>query len=142
MVPIFRHIVITDFNAVLCRCLIFHSIYFSSRTENLLKHPSTLKFMKLSFQRAIICMKRVPNKKLCQFYSGDAICPRLISDCAALNGFAISYCTGLQNWWFLMSWKQGLKDLLNIIFSSIVHLWTCAQILMETATSLSSLIDD
>jgi hypothetical protein len=50
MIPILRHIVITDFNAVLCRCLIFHSFYFSSRIENVLKHASTLKFMKLSFQ--------------------------------------------------------------------------------------------
>jgi hypothetical protein len=81
------------------------------------------------------------TRELCQFYSGDAICPRLISDCAALNGFAISHCAGLQNWWFLMRWKEGLKELLNIKFSSIVHLWTCAQILMETATSLSSLVD-
>jgi hypothetical protein len=79
---------------------------------------------------------------LCQFYSGDAICPRLILYCAALNGFAISHCTSLQNWWFLMHWKQGLKELLKIKFSSIVHLWTCAQIMMETATSLSSLVDD
>jgi hypothetical protein len=79
---------------------------------------------------------------LCQFYSGDAICSRLISDCAALNGFAISHCTALQNWWFLMCWKQVLKELLKIKFSSIVHLWTRAQILMETATSLSSLVDD
>jgi hypothetical protein len=38
--------------------------YFSCRTENVLKHPSMLKFMKLSFQRAIICMKRVPNKRV------------------------------------------------------------------------------
>jgi hypothetical protein len=37
---------------------------FPHRTENVLKHPSTLKFMKLSFQRAIICMKRVPNKRV------------------------------------------------------------------------------
>jgi hypothetical protein len=57
----YRHI----FNAVLCRCLIFHSFYFSSRTENVPKHPSTLKFMKLSFQWAIICMKRVPNQESC-----------------------------------------------------------------------------
>jgi hypothetical protein len=64
MVPILRHIVITDFNDVLCRCLIFHIFYFSTRTENVLKHPSTLTFMKLSFQRAIICMKRVPNKRV------------------------------------------------------------------------------
>jgi hypothetical protein len=42
----------------------------------------------------------------------------------------------------LMRWKQGLKELLKIKFYSIVHLWTCAQILMETATPLSSLVDD
>jgi hypothetical protein len=56
--------------------------------------------------------------------------------------FAISPCTGRQNWWFLMRCKDGLKDLLNIKFSSIVHLWTCAQILIGTTTSLSSLVDD
>jgi flagellar biosynthesis protein FlhB len=61
---------------------------------------------------------------------------------ATLNVSTISPCTGLQNWWFLMHWKEGLKELLNIKFSFIVHLWTCAQILMETATSLSSLADD
>jgi hypothetical protein len=42
----------------------------------------------------------------------------------------------------LMRWKEGLKELLNIKFSSIVHLRICAQILMETSTSLSSLVDD
>jgi hypothetical protein len=42
---------------------------------------------------------------------------------AALNVSAISPCTGLQNWWFLMCWKEGLKELLNYKFSSIVHLW-------------------
>jgi hypothetical protein len=67
---------------------------------------------------------------------------KAISDCAALNVFAIYPCTGLQNWRFLMRWKEGLKEFLNIKFSCIVHLWTCAQILMETATSLSSLVDD
>jgi hypothetical protein len=82
------------------------------------------------------------TRELCLFYSGDAICLRLISDCATLNVFAISPCQGLQNWWFLMRWKEGLKKLLNIKFSSIVHLLTCAKIFMETATSLSSLVDD
>jgi hypothetical protein len=46
------------------RCLIFHSFYLTSRTEHVLKHASKLKFMKLSFQRAIIHMKRVPNKRV------------------------------------------------------------------------------
>jgi hypothetical protein len=79
---------------------------------------------------------------LCLFYSGDAICPKLISDRAALNVFVISPCTSLQNWWFLMRWKADLKALPNINFYYIVHLWTCAQILMETTTFLSSLVDD
>jgi hypothetical protein len=38
--------------------------YFSSRTEHVLKYPSNLKFMKLSFQRAIVRMKQVPNKRV------------------------------------------------------------------------------
>jgi hypothetical protein len=42
----------------------------------------------------------------------------------------------------LMCWKEDLKELLNINFSSIVHLRTRAQILMETTTFLSSLVDD
>jgi hypothetical protein len=46
------------------------------------------------------------TRKLCLFFSGDAICSRLISDCVALNVSAISSCTGLQNWWFLMRWER------------------------------------
>jgi hypothetical protein len=142
MVPILRHIVITDFNVVLCRCLIFHSFYFSFRTENVLKQPPCWSLWNYLSNEPSYAWNGFRTRELCQIYSGDAICPWLISDCAAFNGFAISHCTGLQNWWFLMRWKQGLKELLKIKFSSIVHLWTCAQILMETATSLSSLVDD
>jgi hypothetical protein len=47
-----------------CHFLIFHSFPFTSRTEHVLKHPSKLKFMKLSFQRAIVHMKRVPKKRV------------------------------------------------------------------------------
>jgi hypothetical protein len=47
-----------------CCCLIFHSFSLTSRIEHVLKHPSKLKFMKLSFQRAIVRMKRVPNKRV------------------------------------------------------------------------------
>jgi hypothetical protein len=82
------------------------------------------------------------TKELCLFHSSDAIYRRLISDCAALNVSAISPCTGLQNWWFLMHWKEGLKELLNINFYSILHLLTHAQIVMETTTSFSSLVGD
>jgi flagellar biosynthesis protein FlhB len=64
---------------------------------------------------------------LCLFYFGDAIYPKLISYRAMLNVSAISPYTGLQNWWSLVRWKQGLKELLKINFSSILHLWTCVQ---------------
>jgi hypothetical protein len=47
-----------------CRCLIFHSFYFTSRTEHVLKHPYKLKFIKLYFKLAIIHIKRVPNKRV------------------------------------------------------------------------------
>jgi hypothetical protein len=47
-----------------CRCLIFHKFSFTSRTEYVLKHPSKLKSIKLSFQWAIIRMKLVPNNRV------------------------------------------------------------------------------
>jgi hypothetical protein len=47
-----------------CCCLIFHSFSLTCRTEHVLKHTSKLKFIQLYFQRAIIRMKRVPNKRV------------------------------------------------------------------------------
>jgi hypothetical protein len=99
-----------------CHCLIFHSFPFTSWTEHVLKHPSKLKFMKLSFQRAITHMKRVPNKRVVLILLRQCTLSKVISDCAALNVFAISPSTGHQNWWFLMCWKGDLKELLNITF--------------------------
>jgi hypothetical protein len=142
MVPILHHIVITDFHPV-------HVASSSSTVFLLLPEqklywstPPSWSLWNYLSNEPSYAWNRFQTRELCLFYSGNAICPSLISDCAALNVFAISPCTGLQNWWFLMHWKEGLKELLNIKFSSILHLWTCAQILMETATSLSSLVDD
>jgi hypothetical protein len=61
-----------------------------------------LKFIKVSFQRAIICMKRVPNKRFVLILLRRCNLSNAISDCAALNVSPISHCMGLQNWWFLM----------------------------------------
>jgi hypothetical protein len=47
-----------------CCCLIFHSFSLTFRTEHVLKHPSKLSFMKLSFQQAIVRMKWVLNKRV------------------------------------------------------------------------------
>jgi hypothetical protein len=82
------------------------------------------------------------TRELSKFYSGDAICPRLISDCRSAQWFCHISLYGSSKLMILYAWKQDLKDLLKIKSSSIVHLWTCAQILMETATSLSSLVND
>jgi hypothetical protein len=142
MVPILRHIVITDFHPVLVAAssstvfilLIEYKMYLNTT-------PSQSSWNYLSNESSY-AWNGLRTRELCLFYSGEAICPRLLSDCAALNDSAISPCTGLQNWWFLMRWKGDLKDPLNINFSSIVHLSSRGQILMETATSLSSLVDD
>jgi hypothetical protein len=37
-------------------------------------------------------------------------------------------CTGPQTRWFLMRWNGNLMELLDISFSSFLHLWTSSQI--------------
>jgi hypothetical protein len=142
MIPILRHIVITDFHPVLVAASSFAVFLLLPEQNMYWSSPPSWSLRNFLSNELSFAWNGFRTKELCLFHSGDAICPRLISDCAALNISAISPCTGLQNWWFLMHWKEGLKDLLNINFYSILHLWTCAQILMETATSLSSLVDD
>jgi hypothetical protein len=116
MVPILHHIVITDFHPVL--------VATPSSTVFLLLPEQNMYWSTIPSWSSWNYLSNEPSyawnwfrtRELCLFYSGDAICPRLISDCAALNVFAIFPCTGLQNWWFLIRWKEGLKYLLNINF--------------------------
>jgi hypothetical protein len=61
------------------------------------------------------------------FYFGDGICPE-ISERATLDVFSITLCTALQIRWFLMCWNGNLMELLDILFSLFVHLWTSSQI--------------
>jgi hypothetical protein len=131
MVPILHHIVITDFHPVL--------VAVSSSTDFLLLPEHNMYLSTPPSWSPLNYLSNKPSyawnwfriRELCLFYSGDAICSRLISDCVVLNVSAISPYTALKHWWFLMCWKEDLKELLNINFSSIVHLWTRAQILME-----------
>jgi hypothetical protein len=141
MDPTLHHIIITNFHAVLVATSSFTSFILLPK-QNIYLNPSKLKFMKLSFQRAIIRVKQVPNKRVVPFLLRRCNLYRVFLEHAAPYVYVISSCTVLQNWWFLMHWKEGLKDLLNINFSSIVHLWTRAQTLMEISTCLSSLVDD
>jgi hypothetical protein len=98
MVPILRHIVITDFHFVL--------VAASSSTDFLLllqqnmywNTPPSLSLWNYLSNEPSYAWNGFWTRELCLFYSGDAICPMLISDCAALNVSVISPCTGLQNW--------------------------------------------
>jgi hypothetical protein len=61
------------------------------------------------------------SSELCPFYSGAAICPKLISDCTPLNVFAISPCTGLQIHRSWMRWNWHLMELLIFNFFFLEH---------------------
>jgi hypothetical protein len=61
------------------------------------------------------------TRELRPFYFGDETRPE-ISERATLNVLSITPCTGLQTRWFLMHWKGNLMELLDISFSSFVHL--------------------
>jgi hypothetical protein len=128
MVPILRHIVITDFNAVLVTAS-SSTDFLSLPEQNMYRNtPPSWNSWNYHSNEPSYAWNGFRTRELCLFYSGDAICPRLIPDCATLNVSAISPCTGCQNWWFLMRWKEGLKELLNMNFCSIVHLLSCAQL--------------
>jgi hypothetical protein len=114
--------------------------YFQNRTCT--KTPLQVEFHELCFQRAIMHMKRVPNKRLVPILLRRCNLSKVDFRLRNAQCFCHISLYGLQNWWFLMHWKEGLKEVLNINFSSIVHLWTFAQILMEIATSFPSLVDD
>jgi hypothetical protein len=105
MVPILHHIVITDFHPVL--------VAASSSTDFLLLPEQNMYLNTCTNWSQLNYLSNEPSyawnwfrtRELCLFYCGDAICPRLISDCAVLNVSAIC-CMGLQNWWFLMCWNK------------------------------------
>jgi hypothetical protein len=61
------------------------------------------------------------TRELCLFYFGNEICPE-ISERVTLKVFSITPPTSLQIRWFLMRWNGNLMELLNISFSSFVHL--------------------
>jgi hypothetical protein len=124
MVTILHHIVITDLHPVFVAAS-SSTVFLLLPEQNMYWNtpPNWSSWNYLSNELSF-AWNGFRTRELCLFYSGDAICPKLISDCAALNVSAISPYTSLQNWWSLMRWKDGLKGLLKIRFSSNVHIWT------------------
>jgi hypothetical protein len=70
--------------------------FFYFLNKHVLKDPSKLNFIKLSFHLAITRMKWVPNKRVVPTLLRPCNLSKAILDCAMLNVFAISPCTGLQ----------------------------------------------
>jgi hypothetical protein len=97
------------------------------RTESIPKIYSIAQCTKFPFQRVFICPNRTPDKSVTSVLLRRWNLPK-ISERATLNVFSITPCTGLQTRWFLMRWNGNLMELLNISFSSSVHLWTRSQI--------------
>jgi hypothetical protein len=125
-----------------CCCLIFHSFFsfFQNRTCN--ETPLQVEVHEIIFPTSHHMHETGSEQESCANFTPAMQSVQSDFRRATLNVSTTSPCTGLQNWWFLMRWKEGLKELLNINFSFILHLLTRAQILMETTTSFSSLVGD
>jgi hypothetical protein len=79
-----------------CCCIVLHSFSFACRTEHVLKHPSKLKFMKLSFQRAIMrILLRRCNLFKADFRPHNAQCLRHIFFYGSPK---FSWCVGKKIW--------------------------------------------
>ena len=96
----------------------------TSRTEHVLNHCSVW-WNYLCNEWSFIPIG-LRTKELRPFYFVSASCPELISERVTPRDLVVTPCTGLLKCWILMRWKEDLMELLNIQFSSFVHLWICA----------------
>jgi hypothetical protein len=92
-----------------------------SRTESILSSSPLHSSQNFLSNESLFAQIGLRTRELRPFYFGDEICPE-ISERATLNVFSITPCTGLQTCWFLMRWNGNLMELLDISFSSFVHL--------------------
>jgi hypothetical protein len=101
--------------------LLYHPSVLPSNSMNFLFNVQNRKYTqalrctvhKISFPTSLYLPK--------SDYFGDEIFPE-ISKRATLNVFSITPCTDLQTHWFLMRWNSNLMELLDVSFSSFVHL--------------------
>jgi hypothetical protein len=75
------------------------------------------------------------TRVLCQFYSGDAICPRRFRDFRLRSAQYFCHISlyGSSKLMILDALERRFGGASEYYFSSIVHLWTHAQILMENS---------
>jgi hypothetical protein len=125
MVLILCHIVITDFNPVLVATSSFTFFLLLPKQYLYWNTPQSWSSWNYPSDEPSYAWNGFRTRELCLFYSGDAICPRLISDRAMLNVSTISPCTGLQNWepWCIgkMVWRSfGILNFLPLYISEHV----------------------
>jgi hypothetical protein len=130
-------IIIITFSITLYRCLFFHKFSSLSRSDHV---ENIIASMRGAWNYLSIKYLFTPNglrsSELCPFYSGAAICPKLISDCTSLNAFVISPCKGLQIHQSWMCWNRHLMDLLIFNFLFLEHVWPGPQNWWNSATSV------
>jgi hypothetical protein len=108
-----------------------------SRTESIPSYTPLHSAQNFLSNKSLVSQIGLRTRELRPFYLSDEICPE-ISECATLNVFSITPCTGLQIHWFLMRWNGKFMELHG---SHFLHLYTFEQApkLMKTAASVAGL---
>jgi hypothetical protein len=105
-----------------------HKFFFNIQNRKYTQSLIHCTMHKIFFQQVFICPNQTPNKRVTSILLRRWNLSWNFRICATLNVFSITPCTCLQIRWFLMCWNGNLMELLNILFSSFVHLWTSSQI--------------
>jgi hypothetical protein len=130
MFPILRHIVITDFNAVLCRCLIFHIFLFFLQYIKCTETPLHIEFNEIIFPTSHHMHETGSEQESCANFTPAIQCvqgwfqtaqrsmvlPYLIVRVLKIDD---SWCVGKKVWSFL--WI--LNFLLLYIFEHVLKSW-------------------
>jgi hypothetical protein len=98
----------------------------ASRTEHIPKYNSIEKFIKLPFQRVLICLNRSPNEGSIAVSLQHCLLSR-ISARATFGDSAISACRNLWLPWRLIRWNVDLMELLKIQIYPIFFCRGCAR---------------
>jgi hypothetical protein len=94
----------------------------ASRTEHIPKYSSIEKFIKLPFQRVLICLNRSPNEGAMAVSLQHCLLSR-ISACATIGDSAISAYRNLRLPCRLIRWSVDFMQLLKIQIYLIVFCW-------------------
>jgi hypothetical protein len=98
-----------------------HEFFFNVQNRKYTQALLHCTLHKFFSSKSLFAQIGLRTRELRLFYFGGEICPE-ISERATLNVFSKTPCIGLQTCWFLMRCNGNFMELLNISFSSFVHL--------------------